>query len=59
MPKKESTKMHYQEIRDAFHKLNKNEYGVQKYTHKWLFAKLAKKFHKQPDTIEKIIFHRI
>lgn len=59
MPVKESTQQQYDLIRQEFEKLNTTEFGVQKYTHKWMFAKLAKKYFKKPNTIEQIVFHRL
>jgi len=59
MPVKESTKKMYEAIRNDFGKLNVMEFGVQKYTYKWMYNKLAKKYFKHPSTIEQIIFHRV
>ncbi|MEH0007575.1 MAG: hypothetical protein V6Z82_02500 [Flavobacteriales bacterium] len=59
MAVKERTEQQYEVIRAEYSRLLEvSEFGAKKYTHKWIIAKLARKFFKSPRTIEKIVYHR-
>jgi len=59
MPKKDTTNDFYEEVRDTFFKLAETrELGVLKYTKEFCLAKVAKKHHRSPRTVENIIFNR-
>ena len=50
----------YNDIKRDFEKYSKvKEFGVQKYSLPWVFAKLGDKYYKSPKTIENIVFNRI
>jgi hypothetical protein len=49
----------YNDIKRDFEKYSKvKEFGVQKYSLQWVFAKLGDKYYKSPKTIENIVFNR-
>ncbi len=57
---KDNTVRLYKDIKNEFLKLtNIKEFGVQKYSEKWIFAKISNKFYKSPKTIENIVFNRV
>lgn len=56
---KEITNRLYSDIKKEFLRLsNVSEFGVPKYSEKWIYAKLAHIFYKSPKTIENIVFNR-
>lgn len=49
----------YQDIKKDFDKYsNVKEFGVQKYSLPWIFAKIGDRYYKSPKTIENIVFSR-
>jgi acetate kinase len=57
---KETTKSLHKDIRQEYEKLNNiREFGVKKYSEKYILAKVAEKFYKSPKTIENIVYHRV
>lgn len=56
---KENIAQLYKDIKAEFLKLTSiKEFGVPKYSEKWIFAKISAKFYKSPKTIENIVFNR-
>ena len=57
---KSSTIRRYEVIRTEFVKLiGTREFGVQKYTTKFILHKLAAKFYLSPGTLENFVFYRV
>ena len=56
---RELTDRLYQDIKKDFDKLsNVKEFGVQKFSLSWIFAKIGNQYYKSPKTIENIVFSR-
>lgn len=63
MPKiaRQTTKEFYECIQQEYRRMSSPDksLGVQKYTDRYIFAKLAKKYFRSPSTIEAIVYGRV
>jgi hypothetical protein len=57
---KETTQAFYHEVQQEFNRIaEQREFGVLKYTKEYCLARVAKKVHRSPATIENIVFNRV